>query len=98
MTDKPEQMVVWSRQLEFQSFQYIKEKTVKDVIELGDDTDSNASLFCALKGTEGDEAVLKYKDFVRQSEQIDCFIKLLYQSYSYNVKNIQISNLYVLIS
>ncbi len=52
---------------------YIKGKTVKNVVELGGDTDSNAALFCALKGAEGDKSVLKYKNQIRNFEQIDYY-------------------------
>jgi len=50
---------------------YLKGKTVKAVIELGGDTDSNAALFCTLKGAEGDNSVLQYKIYIRQLEQVD---------------------------
>jgi ADP-ribosylglycohydrolase len=54
---------------------YLKGKTVKNVIELGGDTDSNAALFGALKGAEGDNEILKYKNNIRNSEQIDYYMK-----------------------
>lgn len=56
---------------------YLNGETVKNVIELGGDTDSNAALFCALKGAEEDDAVLKYKKDIRSLEQIDRFVEVL---------------------
>lgn len=53
---------------------YLYGKTIKKVVELGGDTDSNAALFCALKGAENDESILKYKKYVRDYDRIESFI------------------------
>lgn len=63
---------------------YLKGKTVKNIVELSEDTDSNATLFCALKETEEDKSILKYKNQIRDFEQIECYIKQLITSDSNN--------------